>query len=104
MKKGGMKYWWIGIPLMLVSPAALVTYTTVCVVQEELFPFPLDDNDVPYKEHKDIMAITGLDDFPSFVYRGNSVRSGFMERDIDIKFDFEKELSPEYIKVGSIYS
>lgn len=96
MKKGGMKYWWIGIPLMLVSPAALVTYTTVCVVQEELFPFPLDDDKVPYKEYKDIVAITGLDDFPSFVYRGNSVKP--VEHDIYIKFDFEKELSPEYIK------
>ena len=35
---------------------------------------------------------------PSFVYRGNSVETRLMDRDIYIKFDFEKELSSEYIK------
>ena len=93
-----MKYWWIGIPLMLASPAALVTYTTINIAKEEFFPSPLSEEKLPYNTRDDIMAITRLDDFPAFTYRKNVVDPNMgWERHTYIYYDFDKPLSAEYI-------
>lgn len=73
MKRYGMRYWWIGIPLMFISPVALLTYTTVYIAEDEFFPSSLSEDKIPYKTSDDIVAITGLDDFPAFTYRNNVV-------------------------------
>ncbi len=71
MHKRGAKYGWLGAGLMLVSPMALATYTVVFCVLQAYFPFPLSEKDVPYKTHEDLVAITGLSDFPAFTYSHN---------------------------------
>ncbi len=93
MKKYSLKYWWVGILLMLVSPAALVTYTSIYIAKQEFSPSSLEYDEVPYKEYKDIVAITGLEDFPTFHYLKNEVSQGN-----HIHFTFEKELSSDYIQ------
>ena len=60
----------------------------------------VNDDDVPYKEHKDIVAITGLDDFPSYTYSHNEKHTDIWSgrKYVAIYFNFNKELSSEYIK------
>lgn len=58
---------------MFISPVALLTYTTVYIAEDEFFPSSLSEDKIPYKTRDDIVAITGLDDFPAFTYRNNVV-------------------------------
>lgn len=98
MKGYGMRYWWIGIPLMLISPVALLTYTTIYIAKEEFIPSSLSEDKIPYKTRDDIVAITGLNDFPAFTYRNNVVSSQVgWEKLTNIYYDFDKPLSEEYI-------
>ena len=98
MKRYGMRYWWVGIFLMLMSPAAIVTFGTLYIARYEYLPSHLDDDEVPYKEYKDIAAITELDDFPTFTYSGNWVEPAIWEQHTHVNFDFDHELSAEYIE------
>ena len=98
MKRYGMRYWWIGIPLMFISPVALLTYTTVYIAEDEFFPSSLSEDKIPYKTRDEIVAITGLDDFPAFTYRNNVVNYDLWgEHRTYIYYDFDKPLSEEYI-------
>ncbi len=98
MKRHGMRYWWIGIPLMFISPVALLTYTTVYIAKEDFFPSPLSEAKIPYKTRDDIVAITGLDDFPAFTYKKNVVTPLMFDAKLtDIYYDFDKPLSERYI-------
>lgn len=98
MKRYGMRYWWIGIPLMFISPVALLTYTTVYIAEDEFFPSSLSEDKIPYKTRDDIVAITRLDDFPAFTYRNNVVTYDLWGgHRTYIYYDFDKPLSEEYI-------
>lgn len=97
MSERGAKYGWLGIVLMLVSPVAIATYCAtvfwglaVCVI------FPLSEKDVPYKTHKELVVITGLQDFPAFTYSHNKI--DFWSGDVMIYYDFNQELSSAYTK------
>ena len=96
MYERGAKYGWLGVGLMLVSPAAMVTYGTAFCVQLLFFPSPLSEEEVPYKTHEDLVAITGLQDFPAFTYSHNErdVWSG----DVTIYYNFDQALTSAYNK------
>ena len=96
MYERGAKYGWLGVGLMLVSPAAMVTYGTAFCVQQLIFPFPLSEEEVPYKTHEDLVAITDLQDFPAFTYDHNVIDG--MSGDVTIYYDFDQVLSFEYNK------
>ncbi len=96
MYERGAKYGWLGVGLMLVSPAAMVTYGTAFCVQQLIFPFPLSEEEVPYKTHEDLVAITDLQDFPAFTYDHNVIDG--MSGDVTIYYDFDQVLSSEYNK------
>lgn len=96
MSKRGVKYGWLGACLMLVSPVAVVTYATAFCVQQVFFPFPLSEEEVPYKTHEELVAITGLSDFPAFTYSHNE-RDGW-DGSVTIYYKFERELSSAYAK------
>lgn len=95
MYERGAKYGWLGAGLMLVSPTAMVTYGTAYCVQHGC-SFPLSEEKIPYKTHEDLVAITGLQDFPAFTYSHG-------ERDywngcVTIYYDFDQALSSAYNK------
>ena len=96
MKICGMKYWKMGYLLMLLSPAALVTYTAVLAVRQDYLGASISDDNVPYKTHKDLVAITGMEDFPSFTYSHNEVEP--WDGTTIIYYKFDKPLSSMYAK------
>lgn len=96
MYKRGAKYGWLGAGLMLVSPAAVVTYATAFVVQQVCFPLPLSENEIQYKTHEDLVAVTGLQDFPTFTYDHN-VKDAW-EGQVTVYYVFDQALSSEYNK------
>lgn len=96
MYKRGAKYGWLGVGLMLVSPAAMVTYGIAFCVQQVCFPFPLSEEEVPYKTHEELVAITGLQDFPAFTYSHNKREA--WSGDVTIYYDFDQALSSAYNK------
>ncbi len=93
MYEQGAKYAWLGVGLMLVSPAAVVTYTTVYCVQQACFPFPRSEENIPYKTHEDLVAITDWQDFPAFTYSHNE--SDGWSGATTIYYDFDQPLSTE---------
>ncbi len=96
MYERGAKYGWLGAGLMLISPAAIVTYSTAFCVQQVCFPFPQSEEEIPYKTHEDLVAITDLQDFPAFTY-GHNVIDG-MSGDVTIYYDFDQALTSAYNK------
>ena len=100
MYERGAKYGWLGAGLMLISPAAIVTYSTAFCVQQVCFPSPQSEDEIPYKTHEDLVAITDLQDFPAFTYDHNEKHTDIWSgrKYVAIYFNFNKELSSEYIK------
>lgn len=93
MSERGAKYACLGVGLMLVSPAAVVTYTAAYYVLQICFPFPIGEKEVPYKTHEDFVAITNWQDFPAFTYSHNQ-RDGW-SGGLTIYYDFDQSLSAE---------
>jgi hypothetical protein len=94
MKKYGVKHWWIGIILMSLSPAALVTYVFVALVIY-CCPLPLRESECP--KYEDVVAMTELEDFPSFSYVRNDRWRDDTEG-VKIWYKFDEELSAAYKK------
>ncbi len=96
MCKRGAKYGWLGAGLLLVSPLAIATYTMGYCFRQEFYPCPLSEEAVPHNTHQELVAITGLQDFPAFTYSHNS-RDGW-DGSVAIYYKFDKKLSSAYAK------
>jgi hypothetical protein len=97
MKANGSKHWWIGILLTLVSPIALFVYSAIPWVYHTYVPIEVSIEKAPYKTQADIVALTELEDFPSFSYsRGNvgTIDSNYSS----YYFTFDKPLTAQYIE------
>lgn len=98
MKRYGIKCWWTGILLMLVSPIALFGYSAISSIYEGSVPPTIPEEKAPFKTHADLVALTGLEDFPSFSYTSGETQEGFWD-DIDyFYYTFTKPLSDEYLE------
>ena len=65
--KGVIKSWWLSALLMLVSPAAIVTYYIVALLGFGISPYRFKD--LKFTDKQSIELLTGLKDFPEFEIR-----------------------------------
>ena len=97
MKGHGSKHWWTGFLLTLVSPIALFVYSAIPWVYHTYVPIEVSIDEVPYKTHADIAALTELNDFPSFSFsHGN--KGTIDSNHSSYYFTFDKPLTAQYIE------
>lgn len=69
-KRNVINKWWLSIILMLISPPALATYYIVAT--EFIGISPYSYNNLKFTNKGDIIALTGLSDFPDYDYATNT--------------------------------
>ena len=89
-----MRKWQTGVLLMLVSPVALCSYVCIWTVYAMFAPVSYDE--LTYKNHSDMVALTRLPEIPNISYSHNMHDASYDDETTSY-FLFEEHLSAESI-------